>query len=132
MPGDVRHPHRTRIGDEQAEHTAAVRQIADAGVRGRVDAMRDEVGQPRALHADHPERAVAGPGQRARRLDDALQGAAQVEVGADADDRVEQGAQPLPAGHHLADPVQHLLEQLVEADPGQRPEPERRRCLSHG
>ena len=36
--------------------------------------------------------------QRAGRLHDALQGAAQVEVAADADHRVEQGAQPLPAG----------------------------------
>jgi hypothetical protein len=56
-----------------------------------------------------------------------LQGAAQIEVGADADDRVEQGAQPLPAGHHLADPVEHLLQELVEPYSRQRGETERRR-----
>jgi hypothetical protein len=84
----------------------------------------DEVDQFGAVGADHAERPVSGAGQRARGFDDALQGAAQVEVGADPDDRVEQGAESFPAGHHVADPVQHLLEQLVEADPGQRPQTE--------
>ncbi|GAA3337127.1 hypothetical protein GCM10020358_12240 [Amorphoplanes nipponensis] len=125
MLGDVRHAYRVRVGDEQAEDAAAVREIADPGVRGGVDAVRDEVGE---LHVgpDDAERAVAGAGQRARGLDDALQRAAQVEVGADADDRVQQGAQPLPAGDDLPDPDQHLLQQLVEPDPGQRGQSQRR------
>jgi hypothetical protein len=126
VSGDVRHPHRLRVGDQQTEHAAAVRQVADRLVRLRIDAVGDEVGQ-QAVRADHAERAVTGPGQGAGGLDDPLQGAAQVELRADADHRVEQGAQPFPAGHHLTDPVEHLLQQLVQPDPGQRAEPERRR-----
>ncbi|GAB3956762.1 hypothetical protein GCM10027614_70080 [Micromonospora vulcania] len=87
--------------------------------------MHDEVVQ-QPVRADHAQRAVLGADQLAGRLHDALQGAAQIQVGADADHRVEQRAQPLPVGDHLADPDQHLLEQFVEADPGQRAQPERR------
>ena len=97
-------------------------------VRPGVDAVRDELEQL-PVGADHAQRAVAGADELAGRLHDPLQGAAQVEVGADADDRVQQGPQPLPAGHHLADPVEHLLEQLVEAHPGQRGQPQRRTVL---
>ena len=35
-------------------------------------------------------------------------------------------AQPLAAGHHLADPVEQLLQQLVEVDPGQGRQRQRR------
>ena len=90
-----------------------------------VDAVGDEVVQ-QPVRTDHAERAVPGADQLAGRLHDALQGGAQIQVGADADHRVEQRPQPLPAGHHLADPVQHLLQQLVEADPRQRAQPQRR------
>jgi hypothetical protein len=41
----------------------------------------------------------------------------QVEIGADGDNGVEQGAQAFPAGHHVADPVEQLLQQLVQAHP---------------
>ncbi|GAB3846333.1 hypothetical protein GCM10029963_25910 [Micromonospora andamanensis] len=87
--------------------------------------MGDEVVQ-HPIGTDHAERAVAGAGQVAGCLHDAPQGAAQIQVGADADDRVEQCPQPFPAGDHLADAIQHLLEQLVQADSGQRAEAERR------
>ena len=95
-----------------------------------VDAVGDELGQP-PVGAEHAERAVSGADQLAGRLHDALQGAAQVEVGADADHRVQQRPQPLPAGHHLADPVEQLLQQLVQLHPGQRGQPERRRAPGH-
>jgi hypothetical protein len=107
---NVRKPDRVRIGDQEPQHAAAVRQVADLGVGRGVDAVGDEVDQLGAIGADHAQRAVSRAAQRARRLDDALQRAAQVEVGADADDRVQQGPQPFPAGHDLADPVEHLLE----------------------
>ena len=117
--GDVRHAQRARIFDQQAEHAAAVRQVTDLGVQLRVDAVRDELGE-QLIGADHAERAVAGADHVAGGDDDPLQRAAQVQVRADADDGVEQCAEPFPAGHDFADPVEHLLEQLVEADPGQR------------
>ena len=77
--GDVRHPHRAGVGDEQAEHAAAARQVADGGVHLGVDAVGDEVGQL-PVRPDDAEGAVAGADQLAGRLDDALQRAAQVEV----------------------------------------------------
>ena len=88
------------------EHAAPVRQVADRGVQLRIDAVGDEVGQL-PVRPDDAERAVAGADQLAGRRDDPLQRAAQVEVGADADHRVEQGPQPFAAGHHLADAVEH-------------------------
>jgi len=42
-----------------------------------------------------------GAGEVAGCFDDALQGAAQVEVGADADDGVEQGAKSFVAGRRV-------------------------------
>ena len=115
-----------RVGDQQAEHPAAVRQVADRGVQLGVDAVGDEVGQL-PVGADDAEGRVPGAGQLAGRGHDALQHGAQVEVAADADDGVEQRAEPFAAGHDLADAVQHLLQQLVEPDPGQRAQTERRR-----
>jgi hypothetical protein len=106
---DVRQPDRAWVGDQQTQHTTAVWQIPDARVGGRVDAVSDEVGQIGAVGADHAERTVPGVGQGARGFDDTLQGAAQAEVRADADDRVEERPQPFPAGHHLADSVEHFL-----------------------
>jgi hypothetical protein len=106
---DVRQPDRAWLGDQQTQHTAAVWQIPDPRVGGRVDAVSDEVGQIGAVGADHAERTVPGVGQGARGFDDTLQGAAQAEVRADADDRVEERPQPFPAGHHLADSVEHFL-----------------------
>jgi len=89
---DVGQPDRFGVGDEQAQHAAAARQVADLRVDRGVHAVGDEVGQVGAVGADHPERAVAGAGQRTGGLDDALQGGAQVEVGADTHDRVQQCA----------------------------------------
>lgn len=100
-------------------------QVADLRVLLGGDAVHDEVVQ-QSVRADHTQRAVPGADQLAGRLHDALQGGAQIQVGADADHRVEQGAQPLPAGDHLADPDQHFLQQFVEAHPRERAQPERR------
>ena len=88
--GDVRHAYRLRLVDEQTQHAAAVRQLADLRVQFGADAVDDEVVQ-HAVGTDHAERAVAGAGQLARRLHDPLQRAAQIKVGPDADDSVQQG-----------------------------------------
>ena len=126
MRGDVGHPHRSRIVDEQAQNATTGRQIADRVAFGDREAVGDELDES-PVRSDHAERTVAGTGQRAGRGDDPVQGAAQVEVAADADDRLQQRRQPLPAGHDLADAVQQLLEQLIEADPRQRRDVELRR-----
>ena len=52
-------------------------------------AYRDEFGQAAAL-ADDPQRAVTGPDQRDRGLDDLLEHRLQVEVGPDGDDRFQE------------------------------------------
>ena len=67
-----------------------------------------------------PSAPYRAPTSRQAADHDPLQCGAQVEVGADADHRVEQRTQPLPAGHDLADPVEQLVQQLVEAHPRQR------------
>ena len=97
---DVRHPHRAGVGDEQTQHTAPVRQLADGGVQLRIDAVGDEVGQL-PVRPDDAEGPVAGADQFAGRRDDPLEHGAQVEVTADAHHRVEQGPQALAAGDDL-------------------------------
>ena len=121
--GDVRQADRVRVGDEQTENAAPVREVADRRLGRGVDSVRDEVGQL-LIGADDAERAVTGARERAGRLDDAVESAAQLEVGADPDHGVQQGPEAFAAGHHLADPVEHLLQQLVQAYPGQRRESE--------
>ncbi len=119
MRGDVGHPHRPRIIDEQTQNATTGRQIADRVALGDRETVGDELDES-TVRSDHAERTVTGTGQRARRSHDPVQRAAQVEIAADADDRLQQRRQPLPAGHDLADPVQQLLQQLIEADPRQR------------
>ena len=77
-------------------------------------ADRDEFDQPAAF-ADDPERAVTGPDQRDRGLDDLLEHHLQVEVGADRDDRLEQRVHPVPGGQHGLQPGLQLGEQVIEA-----------------
>ena len=81
--------------------------------------MGDEPAEPLAVRADHAEGAVAGAGELTGGGDDPVEGAGQVEVGADADDGVQQGTQPLLGVHDLVDAAEQLLQQGVEPDPGQ-------------
>ena len=100
---DVVEPDRLRLVDEQAEHTAAGRQVADGVVLGDGHPVGDELDQ-RAVGADDAQRAVAGIGHLARRDHDPRQGAAQIEFAADADDGPQQRRQSLPARHHRTRP----------------------------
>ena len=88
-----------------------------------LDAVRDELDQLPVL-ADHAQRAVPRADQPARGYHDPLQGAAQVQIGADADDRVQQRPQSFAAVEHVADPVQQLVQELVQVHPRQRRQPE--------
>ena len=62
-----------------------------------------------------PERAVAGPDQGDRGLDDLPEHHLEVEVGADGDDRLEQRVDAVPGGQHRLQPGLQLGQQLVEA-----------------
>jgi hypothetical protein len=46
-------------------------------------------------------------------------------IGADRHHGVQQGPQPLPAGHDPADPLQHLVQQIVQVDTSQRGQAQR-------
>ena len=94
MPGDVGHPERARVVDQQPEHAAAVRRFADPVLQSWVDAVRDELGEL-PVRSQHAQRAVTGADHLAGGRHDPLEGAAQVEVGADAHHGIEQPAQPL-------------------------------------
>ena len=82
-------------------------------------ADRDELDQAAAF-ADDPERAVTGPDQRDRGLDDLLEHHLQVEVGADRDDRFQQRVDPVPGRQHGLQPGLELGEQIVQAQLRQR------------
>ena len=82
-------PDRLRLLDEQAQDPLAAREVADQRPLLVVEAGGDELDQEVAA-ADHAQRGVLRAGELARRLDDAGEDAALVEVGGDRDDRVEQ------------------------------------------
>ena len=123
--GDVAQPDRLGFVDQQAENAAPGGQVADAPVFGDGQSVGDELDQP-PVGTDHAQRAVACAGQPAGGHHDALQGTAQVQAGADADDRLQQSGEALPAGHHVADPQLQFGQQLVQAYPGQCGQAQRR------
>ena len=55
MAAHVGEPEGTGIGDQQAEHPATAREIADDAVRVRVDARGDEVGEVLACLVEDPD-----------------------------------------------------------------------------
>ena len=77
--------------DDHAEDAAPAGQVADQGARAVVEAGRDELDEL-AVAAEHAQRAVAGAGQRRRRLDDPGQHAGEVEVAGDRGHGLEQQA----------------------------------------
>ena len=77
-------------------------------------ANRDEFDQAAAL-ADDAQRAVTGPDQGDRGLDDLLEHHLQVEVGADRDDGFQQRVDPVPGGQHGLQPGLELGEQIIKA-----------------
>jgi hypothetical protein len=90
---------RGRLLDQEAEHPAARREVADPGGGGLVDAPVDEGGQPLAILGDDPQRAVPRVHEGARGLDDPPQHGLEIEVTRDGQDRVEQAAQSHVVGH---------------------------------
>ena len=112
-------PERTGIGDQLPEHALALGQGPHARGELLVDAHGDEGGQPVTL-ADDPERAVAGVDEFDAGLDDAPQGAVQVQPGGHAEEGVEQLLHPALAAGDGGQPLLHLFEQLGQPHAGQR------------
>ncbi len=68
----VGQPNGPGLEDEQAEDAEALGRVADGLGHPLVGAHGDEVGEA-AVGADHPEGAVAGPGELGGRCHDAAQ-----------------------------------------------------------
>ena len=66
MPRHVGEPEDPRVGDELAQHAAAVREVADDLALVLVDADRQEAREPVPLVVEDAERRVARPGQLLR------------------------------------------------------------------
>ena len=121
-------PNRTWISDQQAQHPLAGGQVAYFGMGARIDAMRDELDQL-AIAADHAKSPVLGAGKMAGGNHNPFQSGPKIQVCADPHHRVQKTAQPLPAGHHLGDAVEQLLEKLIQTHPGKRRQTKRRPLL---
>ena len=91
---DVGEAQRPRLLDQQAEHAAPARQVADRAPRLLVDAVGDEALQLVAVLVEHAERGVAGAGQLAGDLEHAAEDDLRVELGDEAAADVDQLAQP--------------------------------------
>jgi hypothetical protein len=92
---------------------------------GRADPVGDELHQP-PIVADHTQRPIPCTDEPARADHDSFQCGPQVEIGAHTDHGVEQRTQPFPTSHDVADPVEQLVQQLVEVNPRQRRQAELR------
>ncbi len=87
---DLGQAQRARLLDQQAEHAAAARQVADRAARLLVDAVGDEALQFVAVLIEHAEGGVAGPGQVAGDLEHLLEDHLGVELGDEAAPDVDQ------------------------------------------
>ncbi len=94
MAADVGQAQRPRLLDQQAEHAAAARQVADRPPRLLVDAVGDEALQLVAVLVEHAERGVAGTGQLAGDLEHLPEDHLRVELGDEAAADVDQLPQP--------------------------------------
>ena len=80
MLADVAEAQRLRVLDQHAQHAAAARQVADRPVRRLVDAAGDERSSSVRSSFEHSQRRVAGAGQLAGRLEDAVQDDALLQI----------------------------------------------------
>ena len=90
MVADLGQAQRARLLDQQAEHAAPARQVADRPPRLLVDAVGDEALQFVAVLVEHAEGGVAGPGQLAGDLEHLLEDHLGVELGDEAATDVDQ------------------------------------------
>ena len=90
---DVVQPQRVCVTDQDAQNAAPMWQLPDRGMRGGVDARRQEPFERLARPVDDAERRVARAGDLGRRLDDALQQRIERELRAERDPGVDENAQ---------------------------------------
>ena len=93
-------PECVRVPNQHPEDPAAVRKVADAFLRLRVDARGQEALERAAGWIDHAERRVPRPRQLRRGVDDSLQEGIERELRRDRDPGVDQ---PAPAGLHCGE-----------------------------
>ncbi len=119
--GDVVQPQRVRLVDDQAEQPVAGRQVADLQDLLLADPVVHEGPQPLAgTGAEHAQGGVPRTDQLAAHADDPGQHAVEAEVGADADDGVEQQPPARLVVEDHVDAGEHLAQQRVEGDLAQR------------
>ncbi len=80
MAADVGEADRPRVVDQHAEDAASAWQVPDRPPCVLVDAQRQEALQLTARRVDHPDRRVAGAGELAGDLEDAMQHGIDVEL----------------------------------------------------
>jgi hypothetical protein len=134
VAGDVGHPQRVRVLDEQAEQAAALRPVVDLGDLGGVEAYRDELGEPLVL-ANDAERAVPGIDELDGRLHDPAQRRLEVQPGPDRDDGLQQAAHPVPGRDDSLKPRLELPKQVIQSQLGEhspRPGPSLHRAHRNG
>jgi hypothetical protein len=130
--GDVAQPQWFGPVDDQAEQPVTARQVTDGVPLLLREPVRDERLQPAARpRAEHPQGGVLGVRELAGGLHDAMQHAVQRQVAGDRDDGVEQKRQPVLPVDDLADAVQELTEQVVEARSGEGRQSGRRTRGAH-
>jgi hypothetical protein len=102
--GDVVQPQGPGVVDQHAEDAAADRDVPDGRPLGGRHAGGDELGDD-AVAAQHPEGAVAGPGEVGGQLDDALQGGRERQVGGEHEPGLQQALVPVMDRGHRRQPT---------------------------
>jgi hypothetical protein len=77
---DVPQSQRARVADQQPEHAATTRWLANLPDGRVVDARGQELGEPLAVLVEYGERCVAGAGDVACGIEDPREDRAGVEV----------------------------------------------------
>ena len=116
MGADVGDPAGAGVADQQPQHSVPARQRADGRPLSSCHPVGDELHQPLAVGAQHPERAVLRAHEVAGRAGDPAQHLRQLEVGADGDDGVEELAEAVVAGLGDDGPRAQLGEEVVELE----------------
>ena len=93
MRADVVQPQRPRVGDQDAEHAAPAREVADRAVGLLVDPGGEEALELLAALVEHADRGVARAGELARDLEQPLEHRLGVEHGDERAADVDQASQ---------------------------------------
>ena len=87
---DVGQSQRLRIPDQDPEHAAPVRQVADRAVRLLVDPLREELVEHLAALVEHPDRGVPRPRELLGELEQPVEHHVGIQLGHDGPRDVEE------------------------------------------